>query len=230
MEAGRKEDAFASFDMAASIEPNSTLLFSEMARLHLKVAANQTAERGPSLAHQEPDPSKGGVDTVTETIDRQIDRHRQALKKRPNHADMHYRLGLLLRSRGFKEQAVEEYRHAVEINPVYVKALVKLGLALKEAGEAEEAIVVLERATELKPEYVDLHYHLGLLFAERNRFEVAVEHFEQAGKDKPDDVDFHANLALALQNMGLLDRAAATWQGICELAPFAPTGESKRTA
>jgi len=219
--AGRREDALASFDMAASIEPNSTLLFSEMARLQLKVAMADDVRRGLRVRRESPKKPSNGADTISELIDRQIERHRKALSERPNHADMHYRLGLLLRNRGLNEQAVEEFRQAVEINPVYVKALIKLGLILKEMGEVDEAIGVLERAAALKPEYIDLHYHLGLLFAERNRFELAVDHFEQAIRGCPDNVDFHANLALALQNMGLLDRAAATWQAICELAPAA---------
>jgi len=224
--AGRTEEAMAAFDMAASVEPNSTLLFSEMARLQLKVAAHQSTE-GVLNPHPRRSPASGGAEGVTDLIDQQIKRHRQALKTRPNHADMHYRLGLLLRNRGLNDQAIEEFRCAVEINPVYVKALIKLGLALKEAGELDEAISVLERAVELKPEYVDLHYHLGLLFAERNRFELAIEHFEQAIKGAPDNVDFHANLALALQNMGLLDRAAATWQAVCELTPAESAGPTQ---
>jgi len=65
---------------------------------------------------------------------------------------------------------------------------------------------------------VDLHYRLGCLFAERNHFELAVEHFGCCVEKNPVNPEFRANLALALQGMGLLDKAAATWRGLCELA------------
>jgi Flp pilus assembly protein TadD len=72
---------------------------------------------------------------------------------------------------------------------------------------------------EIQPDYVDLHYQLGTLFAQRHKFEMAVEHFEHAAQGNPVNVCFQANLALALQNMGLIDRANATWQIVQELAP-----------
>lgn len=227
-ESGRTEDALASFEMAASIEPNSTLLFSEMARLQLKAAMCNGSRKCAPFLPDDAEPSDDAEDTIAHLIDRQIERHCEALRRRPNHADMHYRLGVLLRNRGRTDEAIEAYGHAVEINPVYVKALIKLGLALKESDRVDEAVEVLSRVAELQPDAVDLHYHLGLLFIERNRFELAVEHFEQSGKTKVNDVDFHANLALALQNMGLLDRASATWQAISELISAPGSGPEAR--
>ncbi len=35
----------------------------------------------------------------------------------------------------------------------------------------------------------------------------------------PQNPEFRANLALALEGMGLCDKAAATWHGLCELSP-----------
>ena len=43
------------------------------------------------------------------------------------------------------------------------------------------------------------------------------------------NVAFRANLALALQNIGMVDRASVTWQSICELAaPFELVLEERR--
>ena len=64
---------------------------------------------------------------------------------------------------------------------------------------------------------MDLHYQLGLIFADRNDFAQALERFEFAASKEPQNYDYVANLALALQNMGLLDRAQAAWQTLCEL-------------
>lgn len=217
---GRSDEALASFDQARNIEPNSTLLFSEVARMQLKAAAAKESEQCLRSIVDEVDPARSrSTSGDMDLISQQIERHRQAAAQRPNHADVHYRLGLLLRNRGQVEESIACYRRAVEINPAYMKALVKLGLALREINQDKEAIEVFTRATQIHPEYVDLHYQLGLLFVQRHQFELAVERFSAAANGNPSNVDFQANLALALQNLGLVDRAQATWQIVNDLAP-----------
>jgi tetratricopeptide (TPR) repeat protein len=180
----------------------------EAAGDHLKIPVDEAGHK-PSRVQK----------TEGDLISQQIERHRSALAERPNHADIHYRLGLLLRNRGQAEEAIGCYQRAVAINPSYMKALIKLGLALKEVGRDAEAEAIFVQATELHPEYADLHYQLGLLFVQRQQFELAVERFAQAAERNPQNIEFQANLALALQNMALVDRAKATWQIVQELAP-----------
>lgn len=230
--AGRRDEAVASFDMARNIEPNSTLLFSEVARMQLKAAAGEAANSYLSVSPQTQTLAEPGASVETQRADllsQQIDRLRGAIEAQPNHADLHYRLGLLLRNRGQIEDAVIAFRSAVEINPSYMKALIKLGLSLSELDQTDEAIEVLARATELKPDYADLHYRLGLIFAQRHQFELAIEHYEQAVEGNPQNVAFQANLALALQNMGLIDRANASWQIVQSLSPDSTQAQQARS-
>ncbi|HVP13861.1 MAG TPA: tetratricopeptide repeat protein [Phycisphaerae bacterium] len=236
--AGRKEEALASIEMARNIEPNSTLLFSEVARMHLKAAAGHEANQFLSFADEAHPEVAGGAEAAGgaktrradtgDLLSQQIDRLREAIGRNPNHADLHYRLGLLLKNRGQIEDAIKEFRQAVAINPTYMKAQVKLGLALAENDQIGEAVEALKRATDLHPEYVDLHYQLGLLFAQRHQFEMSVEHYERAVEGNPRNVAFQSNLALALQNMGLIDRANASWQIVADLAPTSLEGEKAR--
>ncbi|MBU0640507.1 MAG: tetratricopeptide repeat protein [Planctomycetes bacterium] len=210
--AGREHEAQATFDLAASLEPNSTLLFSETARLQLQ---NEAERNRPELDLTDADTIDGlGND---ELLADALRRHRQALLRTPNHADLHYRHGLLLRQLGEFEEAIQAFRDAVAINPNYAKALIKLGICLKESGETDEAIEVFRRALTLDSSFVDVHYQLGLLFAQRNRFDLAAEEFELAVAGNMDSVSFRANLALALQNIGMVDRAASTWRSICSM-------------
>jgi tetratricopeptide (TPR) repeat protein len=224
---GSDKEAKASFEMARNIEPNSTLLFSEVARMHLKAAASKEANR-----YLNPTPSNEPTpDQRPDLISQQIDRLNEAITQNPNHADLHYRLGLLHRNRGQIEDAINSFRKATTINPSYMKALIKLGLALGEMDRIDEAVAVFDQALEVRPDYLDLHYQAGLLFAQRHRFEMAVEHFDRAVAGNPRNVSFQANLALALQNMGLIDRAQATWQVVSDLAaPDSPHGKQARGA
>lgn len=219
---GNTDDALQSFEIARSIEPNSSLLFSEVARMQLKADFSKASESALM-----PKPDSSGAFAKTDMIDdpkqdliaTQIEKLRGAIVKHPNHADLYYRLGLLLRNRGQIEDAIEAYEQAATINPCYVKALIKLGLAQKEMDRIDDATATFQRAMQVQPDYLDVHYQLGLLFAQRHQFETALEHFESAAEGNARNIDFQANLAVALQNVGLIDRARATWRLICELDP-----------
>lgn len=210
---GHEQESLATFDLAASLEPSTTLLFSETARLHVQSEASPSYADAV-LGDSDPDAALGHDDFLEEAIRR----HEQALASTPGHADLHYRHGLLLRQVGRLDEAAEALGRAVEINPNYSKALVKLAICLKERGEVDAAIETFQRALRLEGEYVDVHYQLGLLFAQRSQFELAAEQFEQAVAGNHQNLAFRANLALALQNIGMVDRAAATWRSICELS------------
>ncbi len=209
------DSAHATFDLAVSLEPNSTLLFWESTRLELQHARRQMREQVEA--------------PPAELLLEALQRCEQALYQHPNYADLHYRYGLLLNQIGEQERAESAFCNAVSINPGYSKAQMRLGLCLKARGDLEDSEAALRRALTLEPAQAELHYELGLLFAQRARFDLAVEHFEHASDGKGRDISFRANMALALQNMGLVDRAHATWRAVAELArdmPPAPTRES----
>jgi superkiller protein 3 len=217
LELGRPDEANASFEMAADVEPNSTLLFSETARLHLQSSVNRQIDQYLAPIHVTADlPATGGP--VADLVDRQIERHRAALAEHPNYADLHYRLGLLLKHRGDVTEAIDCFRQATAINPSFAKGQIQLGLSLHANGQSDEAIKILQGATQADHETVDLHYQLGLIFADRRQFAQAIEQFELAMAKGTPNIDFHANLALALQNIGLVDRAEACWEALSALA------------
>ena len=213
-ETGSEREAEATFDLAASLAPNSTLLFSEAARLHLQ--SEERSGRSARLAPADA-PDKRAAAGGEEMLAEAVRRHEQAVLNQPNHGDLHYRYGLLLRQVGRFDEAIQAFRNALAINPHYAKAMIKLGVCLKETGRSDEAIEVFRGVLQLDGKYVDVHYQLGLLFAQRSRFELAAEHFEHAVAGNAASTAFRQNLALALQNIGMLDKAAATWRSICEL-------------
>jgi tetratricopeptide (TPR) repeat protein len=199
-----------SFDLASAIEPNSTLLMAEMARLQLKSAVAdeflKSFRAGDEMPIAEIDLDNDDL------LHKQIERHAAQVAERAGYADVRYRYGVLLRSENRTGEAMEQFAKAVEINPTYVQAIIRLGICQQEVGMADEAIETFRRTLELEPTYVDLHYRLGLLYTDRRMFEDAVRHMEIAAEGAPDNEQIRASLALALQNMGLMDKAAATWR------------------
>lgn len=228
--AGRQAEAEESFELAAGVEPNSTLLFSETARLQLMVAADEQRRRYIDPKQVAAHPGSPADGPVEDLIDLQIGRLHDALDAHPDYADLHYRLGLLLRSKGDLDGAVTAYRHAVEINPNYAKALTKLGLCLTEMGELDEAVEMFQDALDIDDETADLHYQLGLVFADRNEFNRALEQFEQAIKLEPDRAHDVAHIALALENMNLTDRANAGWRCLCEAGTLTQSEATSHSA
>lgn len=225
LQSGRTQEGLTSFELASKIEPNSTLLFSETARMQLKASLGDQVEKYLGFNAADTGP-RNGAELASMMVDKQIERHRQAISEHPDHADLHYRLGLLLKNRGKLDDAATAFRQAVEINPVYEKALVKLGLTLRECDHIDEAVVIFKRALEIQPTDAQLHYQLGLLFAEKHLFELAVDFFHKAQTGMPNNLDLQANLGLALQNTGLLDRAEISWRTTCSLDAYSAGAQS----
>jgi len=209
---GQENKADETIELAQAIEPNTTMLFAEVARLELKASAAKQAEYYL-------DPNTDNRTVARQLLEVQTDRFASAIEAHPERADWHYRFGLLLKAQGKTADAAEEFRRAVEINPDYVKAMVKLGLALKELKRDDEALQYLERAVVLEPGFSDVHYQLGLIYADQARYPLAIEEFEETLRRNGQHIDALAALAQALENIGMHDRAKTSWQAIIELAP-----------
>jgi len=215
-EPDKPEKARETFDLAAALMSNTRLLFAEMNRLQLKIA--QTSPRDHKLydlsSALPPDPQD-----QEDMIHIQMERYRSKLRQSPNHANIRYHYGLLLQTMGQPKEAIDHFQQALQINPSFFKAQIKLGLALREQNRLKKAEQQLREAFDLKHEYIDLHYKLSLMYCDKIKFALAVEHFETSLKGQGQQGDVQANLSLALQSMGLIDRAAAAWQAVCELEP-----------
>jgi lipopolysaccharide biosynthesis regulator YciM len=111
---------------------------------------------------------------------------------------------------------MEQFTQAVRISPTFLKAWIKLGITQQEMGLVDDAIETFQKSMDVRPDCVDLHYRLGLLYTNRKEFDQAVRHMEAAAGDT-DDGQIRAGLALSLQNMGLMDRAAATWRSLWKI-------------
>ena len=205
---GQQKEGQASIAMAARIEPNSPLLFSEVARVRrhlMHTDRNHTENTIPAVSSTLVGGDEPGVDWLDDTIAT----YRQLLASRSNHAQWHYQVGLLLRQRGDLPAATSHYQQAVTINAAYSRAWVKLALALHEAGRQAEVITALERSISPGPELIQLHYQLAAVFTLPARFEISVDQLEAQMDAIQPRAEVRANIRLALENMNLLDPISA---------------------
>ncbi len=208
---GERSDAMNSFDLASAVEPNSTLLLAEMTKLQLKSAVADAFAN--SFATNEQASADGLSLGADELLRRQVARHADEARRRPDHPDVRYRYGVLLRAGGRIVDAVEQFRHAVRLSPAFAKAWVSLGVCQQEMGLVAEAVSSFTQAMDIRREQIELHYRLGLLYTHRETFEQSVRQMEAAA-DGGTDEQIRAGLALSLQTMGLMDPVAATWRSL----------------
>jgi len=208
--AQRPAEAKATFELAASLAPNSTLLFSETTRLQFQ----SLRRRGPQASLCDEACAESEYEQL---LLEAIRRHRQALLRQPGFTELHYRHGMLLRQMGGFEAAAQAFAEAARLHPTYAKAQIKLGITCLELGRRDEAYAAFTRALRLDQREAQAHYQLGLLFAQRDRFDLALERFDLALTDRTVADSFRHNLRLALQNIGLIDRVDAGWHSLREL-------------
>lgn len=211
---GEGDAAGNSFDLAGAVEPNSTMLMAEVARLQLRSAASGGFPGGFPGGTQAP---AGGPDLDgDDLLPLQIHRHAEEVHRHPRHADLRYRYGVLLRARRQDAAAMEQFNEAARLSPSYTKAWIKLGVVRQELHLVDEAADAFCRALDIEPRLVELHYRLALLYTNREKFENEVRRMEaEAGESERDRI--RADLALSLQNMDLMDRVSATWRSLWKI-------------
>jgi Tfp pilus assembly protein PilF len=125
----------------------------------------------------------------------------QALRIRPESADVHYDLGNALRDMpGRLPDAIAQYETSLRIDPGSVQTQVNLGTALLNTpGRLSDAIAQFQAALRIDPDLAEAHDDLGnALFNLPGRLPDAIAEYEAALKINPDSVNTHFNLGQAL--------------------------------
>ena len=121
---------------------------------------------------------------------------RQALKRYPQHARLHYWLGNVLLRSELADSAMTYLERAVEIQPDFTEARFKLAEVHEALGDLIRARQVYEEVLEQDPVHHPAAWNnLGFLFLQQNRLQEADSLFERALALEPD-------LVVALVNRG----------------------------
>jgi tetratricopeptide (TPR) repeat protein len=214
--AGNISDAMATLSLAAAIQPNSSLLFAETATLQFKACFGES--------HNWDDPAN-----LIESI---IAAHRRQIAHRPQNPDLHYRLGVLMMGVGMLSDAIRSFQAALQINPTHTRAGSKLTVCLFETGQKQPAMDRLTAPDCLDKDTLELHYKTALLYCNRLKFASSLINLDHLLENNFTSADATVNISIVLQNLGLLDRAAAMWDNLSETTnqaintnhPF-PSGE-----
>jgi tetratricopeptide (TPR) repeat protein len=145
---------------------------------------------------------------------------RAAIRLRPDYAEAHNNLGLVLIQSGKDEEGIAALREAVRLAPAYAEARTNLGAALT-STDAEAGIKELEEALRLAPGSVKALFNLAVAYGTSPAHGPTkeIEHLEKVIELAPDFPRAHLALGKALLQEGKAADAVAALQNAVKLAP-----------
>ena len=148
--------------------------------------------------------------------------YQQVLELKPDVAQIHRELGLVLKKQGKLEAAIACYQQAIKLEPDYLDVYINLGVSLRKVGRVEEAIASYQKALELNPNNPGIHNNLGNILRDRGCTKEALNHYQQALALKPDYLDALMASGYTYQADGQLDEAIARYKEALDLQPNLP--------
>jgi Flp pilus assembly protein TadD len=148
-----------------------------------------------------------------------ITRLSEAVRERPDLAEVHHHLGVVLAENRQPNEAERSIRRALELKPEMVEAHHDLGVLLVEQNRAEDAAVAFQRVVQLKPHDPIAHSDLGAALERLGDFDAAADCFRRAIAINPASSQAHNNLGSVLGKQGRLEEAENYCRRAIELDP-----------
>jgi len=151
--------------------------------------------------------------------DEAIRQYQEAIRLRPEDADVHYNLGNALLKQGQTDEAIRQFQEVIRLKPDDSEAHNNLGNALLRQGQTDEAIRQFLEVIRLKPDYAEVHNNLAIALARQGQSDEAIRQYQEAIRLKPDYADAHFNLGNVLRKQGRTDEAIRQYQETIRLNP-----------
>lgn len=145
--------------------------------------------------------------------------YREALRLRPDYAEAHNNLAILLRARGEQAEAAKHYQEALQLRPDYPEAHYNYAAMLAARGSVAGAAEHYREALGLRPGYVDAHHGYANLLHGKGDLAEAAEHYEEALRLRPDYPEAHSNYAILLEDLGRPADAAEHYAEALRIRP-----------
>jgi tetratricopeptide (TPR) repeat protein len=142
---------------------------------------------------------------------------RQVLQARPNLADAHNILGVILHRRGKTQDGVASVRRAIKLNNTAPNFFANLGEMERCLGHLDVAVAALTRAVKLNPKSAQAMNNLGIVCYDRREFAKAEQHYRRAIALDDNYAEAHNNLGNALRALGRHDDAIREYERAIEI-------------
>ena len=143
----------------------------------------------------------------------------EALRLRPDDADIHYNLGVALEKQGRLEEALVQFAETVRLRPDYAEAHYSLAVILARQGKFEEAISHYSQTLRVNPNHAQAHNNLGVALFSLGQLDKAIGHYLRAIELRPNFSKAYNNLGNALVQQGKRDEAIIQYHRALEIRP-----------
>lgn len=228
LDAGRLEEALASFEEAARRDPGRAVVHDQLGTTLARLGRfDDAVAAGRKAVELEPGAASywnnlGTSLNAAGDPAAAIAALRKALERDPSFAEAHNNLGKVHFDAGDLEAALRSFDRAMKLRPNYADARVNQGLVLGELGRLGDALTAFEAALELDPKLAAAHFGKGRALIARNEPAAAVAPLERAlelGETRPEIDEL---LALALATAEQPERAWRALRRGLERHPQAP--------
>jgi len=143
----------------------------------------------------------------------------QLEEERPEVAEVHYNLGLLLARKEELDRAAASLEKALELRPDHAPAALALSGIYEDTGRDEEATAMMEKVVAEYPDDAEIQVVAAYFYLNADRRDEARPHLEAALKLDPENSDAHYLMATIAAGEGEIDEAVRLLDRYLELAP-----------
>ena len=170
-------------------------LLQEAARLDARSALPPAALAEAQIQEYSADPDRRWLDDARRSL-------ASAQSLNPDSVRVLLVAGLLERTSGRYEKALEYYRRVQEREPRNTDALRRIASVYDAMDMPDKAIALLKQAIALEPAYYAPYSELGVLYYRRGKYLDAAEQFRNTIARASRDVQDYTNLGAALNDLG----------------------------
>ncbi|MDB9493929.1 tetratricopeptide repeat protein [Spirulina major CS-329] len=193
-EAGRYEEAIASWDRAIQLKPDYHQAW---------------GNRGLGLKN-------------LKRYEEAIASYGRAVELKPDFYKAWYNRGLALDELNRYPEAIAAYDQVIAIRPEFHKAWFSRGNSLEQLGEFEGAIAAYSQAIHLKEDFQKAWFNRGQCLNQLGRYDEAIHSFDGALHLRKDDLESWQQRGLALMALGQYDEAVNSYARALSITPNDP--------
>ena len=146
----------------------------------------------------------------------------QSLARRPEHAETHNHLGVVLAQQQRAEQAIEHFRRALALKPGDAEISNNLGLALLQVEQPAEAEEHFRGVLQRRPRDFKARRNLEQALRAQGKLDELVALQRQFSAEEPASAEAKSELGRVLFEQRKLDEAEAAFQEALEINPALP--------
>jgi tetratricopeptide (TPR) repeat protein len=234
---GQSSQAIDEFKKALELDPNNSLIYSEMAESYVRnnrareAVDNATKaiqlDRDNIEAHkllstiylQMISRSNAQQPPTLETINNAVHEFEEIVRIDPTERQSFLMLGRLYQIKGDRDKATEIYKQFLGIEPGNEDGVTALAKLHMDAGNYKEAVDLLEQFIAQRPDSDGALQTLGEAYSELQEYSKAADAYKRAAEISPDDIEIKKEEAQSLYMADKLDDASKLYEDLAKAAP-----------